>query len=122
MSKVPTFDGGSIESMAKILGECGSGSDISRVLAERGIRDDSEGFTKWRRLYRIFLEIQSADKCANRILDFVQSFLAPARFIGKNDEFEVHRTDLNIVLGSVDICICNRCAGPFHVIPSAGKH
>ena len=25
-------------------------------------------------------------------------------------------------LGSVDICICNRCAGPFHVIPSAGKH
>ena len=26
------------------------------------------------------------------------------------------------LLGSVDICICNRCAGPFHVIPSAGKH
>ena len=25
-------------------------------------------------------------------------------------------------LGSVDICICNRCTGPFHVIPSAGKH
>ena len=25
-------------------------------------------------------------------------------------------------LGCVDICICNRCAGPFHVIPSAGKH
>ena len=24
-------------------------------------------------------------------------------------------------LGSVDFCICNRCAGPFHVIPSAGK-
>ena len=98
MTKVPTFDGGNIESMAKILGECGSGSDISRILAERGIRDDSEGFTKWRRLYKIFLEIQSEDKCANRILDFVQSFLARAMFIGKNDEFEVHRTDLNIVL------------------------
>ena len=27
-----------------------------------------------------------------------------------------------VVLGCVDICICNRCAGPFHVIPSAGKH
>ena len=27
-----------------------------------------------------------------------------------------------LLLGSVDICICNRCAGPFHVIPSAGKH
>ena len=29
---------------------------------------------------------------------------------------------LFIELGCVDICICNRCAGPFHVIPSAGKH
>ena len=28
----------------------------------------------------------------------------------------------NGFLGCVDICICNRCAGPFHVIPSAGKH
>ena len=30
--------------------------------------------------------------------------------------------EVNKKLGSVDICICNRCAGPFHVIPSAGKH
>ena len=34
---------------------------------------------------------------------------------------ELHDFALH-ALGSVDICICNRCAGPFHVIPSAGKH
>ena len=36
-------------------------------------------------------------------------------------EAPVGRFSLDI-LGSVDFCICNRCAGPFHVIPSAGKH
>ena len=32
MSSIPSFQEGSIESLAKILGDCGSGSDISRVL------------------------------------------------------------------------------------------
>ena len=41
MSSIPSFQEGSIESLAKILGDCGSGSDISRVLADRGIHDSS---------------------------------------------------------------------------------
>ena len=98
MSPIPTFQEGSIESLAKVLGECGSGSDISRVLADRGIEDDSGQSTKWRRLYGIFLEIQRRDKCANRIIDFIQAFLTPGRFVGRNDELESHRSELNIVL------------------------
>ena len=31
MSVIPSFQEGSIESLAKLLAECGSGSDISRV-------------------------------------------------------------------------------------------
>ncbi len=81
-----------------MLGDCGSGSDISRVLANRGIQDGSGHSTKWRRLDWIFLKIQQQDRCANKILDFIQSFLAPARFVGKNDEFESHRSELNVVL------------------------
>ncbi len=81
-----------------MLGDCGSGSDISRVLTNRGIHDDSGHSTKWRRLDWIFLKIQQQDRCANKILDFIQSFLAPARFVGKNDEFESHRSELNVVL------------------------
>ena len=98
MSSIPSFQEGSIESLAKILGDCGSGSDISRVLADRGIHDGSGQSTKWRRLYWIFLEVQQQDGCANRILDFIQSFLTPARFGSRNDEFESHRSALNIVL------------------------
>ena len=98
MSGIPCFPEGSIESLAKLIGDCGSGSDISRVLANRGIPDNSRESTKWRRLYWIFLDVQRQDQCANRVLDFIQSFLAPARFVGRNDEFEAHRSELNVVL------------------------
>ena len=98
MNAVPSFPEGSVESLAKLLADCGSGSDISRVLADRGLRDGSGESTKWRRLYWIFLDVQRRDRCANRILDFIQSFLGPARFVGRNDEFEEHRSELNTVL------------------------
>ena len=98
MSAIPPFQESSVEVLARLLGECGSGSDISRVLADRGIRDDSGQSTKWRRLYSIFLGIQRRDRSSNRILDFIQSYLAPARFVGRNEEFEQHLIELNTVL------------------------
>ncbi len=98
MSSVPSFPEGQIESIARVLGECGSGSDISRVLHDRGLNDNSGEATKWRRLYRIFLTSQSQHGCANQVLDFIQSFLAPARFVGRGEEFEKRRQELNTIL------------------------
>ena len=68
------------------------------LYSDRGIQDGSGQSTKWRRLYWIFLDVQRRDLCANRILDFIQSFLMPARFVGRNDELEAHRSELNTVL------------------------
>jgi uncharacterized protein (TIGR02391 family) len=98
MASIAAFPEGQIEALSKVLGECASGTDISRVLHDRGIRDDSGESTKWRRLYRIFLAIQVQDKCANKVIDFINAFLTPARFVGKNDEFELRRKELNVVL------------------------
>ena len=98
MNKIDSMPEGLIEGLAKVLGECGSGSDISRVLDDRGLTDLSGQSTKWRRLYWVFLDIQQRDKCANRILDFIRSFLTPARFFGRSDEFEGHRAELNGIL------------------------
>ncbi len=92
------FKEGEIESLAKVLGECGSGSDITRVLQDRGIIDNSGQSTKWRRLYHTFLDIQKQYKSPNQILDFVIAFLNPARFIDRRDEFEMHRNNLNSIL------------------------
>ncbi len=98
MSIVPPFSEGQIESLAQLLGECGSGSDISRVLSSRGLVDNSGQSTKWKRLYWVFLDCQQQNNCANQIIDFIQSFMTPARFVGRNDEFEANRQQLNTIL------------------------
>jgi uncharacterized protein (TIGR02391 family) len=98
MSTVPPFPEGQVEALARLLGECGSGTDITRVLRNRGLDDNSGESTKWRRLYSIFLNCQRQHGCANRIIDFVQSFLIPARFVGRGEEFEARRQALNTIL------------------------
>ncbi len=98
MTKVDCFPEGQIESLARLLGECGAGSDISRVLADRGLDDSSGQSTKWRRLYWVFLNCQKRNLCANQVIDFIQAFLAPARFVGRSEEFEQHRQSINSIL------------------------
>lgn len=98
MNSIPSFPEGQVEALAKTLGECGSGSDITRVLNDRRLVDGSGESTKWRRLYSIFLATQLADRCANRVLDFIQAFLTPSRFVGKAEEFERRRLELNTSL------------------------
>src|ERR1017187_236635 len=98
MNTIPSFPEGQVEALAKLLGDCASGTDISRILRDRGLADSSGESTKWRRLYWVFLESQRQHHCANRIIDFIQSFLIPARFVGRSDEFERHRQQLNAIL------------------------
>ena len=98
MSAVPEFAEGQVESLARLLGECGSGSDISRVLRDRNLFDGSGESTKWRRLYWIFLDVQKQHRCANHIVDFIRAFLIPARFVGRHQEFEQRREELNAIL------------------------
>lgn len=49
MSNIPKLDHQVIEKAAQLLGEEGSGSDISRVFRNMGLVDDSYESTKWRR-------------------------------------------------------------------------
>ena len=98
MSKIDSIPEGQIEGLAKVLGECGSGTDITRVLHSLSLGDKSGESTKWKRLYWVFLDLQSRDRCANRILDFIQTFLTPARFVGRQEIFEQGRSELNAIL------------------------
>ena len=98
MASVSSFPEGQIEALARVLGECGSGTDISRVLQDRGLVDNSGESTKWRRLYWVFLDCQKMYGCANHVVDFVRAFLTPARFVGRSEEFEARRQELNTIL------------------------
>ena len=98
MSVHPPYDTGSVEAISKVLGEAGSGTDINRYFQASRLIDGSGESTKWRRLNSVFLESQATTKSANQILAFVQSYLVPSRFVGKRDEFEHHRGELNAIL------------------------
>lgn len=106
MSAVPSFPEGQIEALARLLGECGSGTDITRVLNDRGLVDASGESTKWRRLYGVFLDCQRKHGCANQVMDFIQSFLIPARFVGRREEFETRRLELNTILAFSGLEYC----------------
>ena len=98
MNKIACFAEGQIESLARVLGDSGTGSDITRVLDDRGLDDDSGVSTKWRRLYWVFLNVQKRDGCANRVLDFIKAFMSPTRFVGRSNDFDHHRDELNAIL------------------------
>lgn len=95
---VEIFEDGQLEALSKVLGDCASGSDISRILEARGIMDRSGESTKWRRLYHCFADVQVEDGVPNRVLDFIRALLAPARFVGRSEEYEEHRARVNSVL------------------------
>lgn len=98
MASLLPFSEGQVEALARVLGECGSGTDITRVLNNRGLADSSGESTKWRRLYWVFLDCQKQFSCANQVIDFIQAFLTPVRFAGRRDEFNTHRQKLNAIL------------------------
>ncbi len=98
MSMVQSFSDTQVESLAKVLGDSGTGSEITRVLNTCGLKDNSGDSTKWKRLNWAFLESQRQNRCADGVINFIQTFLGPVRFRDKNEEFESHRRELNMVL------------------------
>jgi uncharacterized protein (TIGR02391 family) len=98
MAAIEPFSESVIESLAKVLGECGTGSEVSGILKRCGIPDSSVESTKWRRLNSIFSTIQREDACANRVVAFLQTMMEPARWIGRVDNFTARRIEVNTVL------------------------
>ena len=98
MNIIPPFPEGQIESLSRLLGECGTGDQITRAFHDRDLEDHSGQSTKWRRLHWVFSDSQRQHGCANRVVDFIQAFLSPGRFVGNSNEFEDHRSNLNAIL------------------------
>ena len=98
MTSIRPFTNGVTESLAKALGDSATGTEITIALQRCAITDNSGQSTKWRRLYAIFMELQHRDQSANGIHAFVRTLLEPARFIGRNEDYEHHRSAVNTAL------------------------
>lgn len=98
MSDIPKLTQQVIEQSARLLGECGTGDEISRMFQDIGIVDDSGESTKWRRINTALWRAQQRDGNATRFIEFVQRMLAPVRYVGRGGRFKADIESLNQVI------------------------
>jgi len=107
----PPIDGSVLEGLSKTLGDTNkglTGPEISKFLQEVGIRDVDSGITKWKRLYNAFAHYQNEKQHSNNILAFITKSINPARFIGRNEQFEDLRFELNKRLSFIGLQLSER--------------
>lgn len=98
MLNIPKLTQQVIEQSARILGECGTGDEITRMFQDIGVVDDSGENTKWRRINTVLWRSQQRDGNATRFIEFVQRMLAPVRYVGRGDSFKADIESLNQII------------------------
>lgn len=98
MDIIPPLSNAQIESLARNLGDWLTGSDITRLFSERDLNDESGHSTKWKRLYWVFQQTQRDFHCSNRVLDFIEAVMSPARYVGDRYTFDDRRSQINAIL------------------------
>ncbi len=96
-----------LESICKILGDTLSNSELDKYLADVKLNNISPVGAKWKRLYNSFVDYQNKNHISNSILKFIQTTLHPTRYIGKKEEFEEHRSNLNQILSFIELELGN---------------
>jgi uncharacterized protein (TIGR02391 family) len=113
MSKqiLPPINGSVLEGISKVLGDTSNGltgTEIGKFLQEVNIPDIDSTNTKWKRLYNAFVTFQNRQQLSNNILTFINKSLNPARFIGRNEQFEDTRFELNKRLSFIGLELTNK--------------
>ena len=75
-----------------------TGSEIGQLLRTSQIDDPQAASTKWRRLFDALLQCQQREQCGNCVVKFIQAACTPARYAGRQAEFEARRDKLNFIL------------------------
>ena len=101
MTVIPNLDLAVIESLSKVLADTALGltsSELSQLLFDSKIIDIDSGNTKWRRLKAALLNQQNNDKCANKVILFIQNCLNPAKHYDNQEWFNDTVFKLNKIL------------------------
>ena len=77
-------------------------------MLEVNIPDIDSTNTKWKRLYNAFVNFQNRNQISNNILKFINKSMNPARFAGKNEQFEFLRAELNKRLAFIGLELSER--------------
>lgn len=100
MATIEIFKISSLIAISKIFGELTTGYQLTKQFEQINFPtvDDLEGFTKWRRIEKQFAFYQQKTGCANHIVAFIELFLMPVNYIGRLDEFNKLRSEINTIL------------------------
>lgn len=98
MAKVPALDEQIIEQAAHVLGEAGTGSDITQIFQRIGLNDNSGESTKWRRIHAVLCNAQRQNGVAVKFFCFIKQMLAPVRFRNNPAQLKKLIEDLNEIL------------------------
>ncbi|ODS86016.1 MAG: TIGR02391 family protein [Chryseobacterium sp. SCN 40-13] len=96
--KRPTLSGEILEGLSKVLGDTSNGlsnNEITKYLKEVDLPNVFTEGTKWKRIYNAFVTYQHNKNISNNILRFINKSLHPARFVGRNQQYEDTRIELN---------------------------
>lgn len=97
----PCFTASQLESISKALGDTDTGltgSEIGHILSQIGVADVDPTMTKWKRLHNALVARQNADRSGDRVLAFINAALAPARYAGQRELFQLRRRAVNVLL------------------------
>jgi len=83
--KIRKLSNSEIEVLAKIVGECMTGTQMDSIFHECGVRDTSNESTKWKRIFYTFQAKQEVDGSSNAFLNFIKKSLNPVRFVSGNN-------------------------------------
>ena len=116
----PPISGSILEGLSKILGDTADGlnsTEIGNFLQEVDIVDVDPSNTKWKRLYSAFVNYQNKTHISNNILRFINKSMEPVRFVGRNEQYEDTRFELNKRLSFIGLELSPR--GKFILTSSA---
>lgn len=105
------ISGSVLEGLSKVLGDTANGltgMEIEKFLQEVDIVDVDPSNTKWKRLYNAFVNYQNKAQISNNILRFINKSMDPARFIGRSEQYEDTRFELNKRLSFIGLELSSR--------------
>lgn len=97
---IPVFGSGSIETIARSIGDLYKGSVLTHVIAEAnlGSHDTGEGGTKWRRVAEAIRLQQNKQQDGRPLISMVISAMKPERHTDKPHAANQCRDEINVVL------------------------
>lgn len=100
------FQQGTVEDVAKIIGDLYSGSELTRILAQARIADPlGEGTTKWKRLAQALSDKQVGTGNGGAVIGLIHAAMAPTRTLNRRVEASIARDELNQALSLPGYCV-----------------